>query len=290
MASQALTSIRQNLQSLGGTPAAQPGPNLAPSALATPGGQTEQLRRAAVASTGKAETGLAAPVQSELERTAVAAEAVKTQDAQAQATRTAEQVTRAATQLEKDTLDGLDQLTEQQASQVQQYRQKAVSILDSLNRNRQQLSFAKQKSAVEQAGFLSRLSNKKYVDELHTAGKRQRLDEMSNFKNAVLESTFKDMEDLMQSDLAFRRAMGADAREFAKYMATMDLDTALAVATGQLQSQASAGQYSGLSAAVGAGTRAYQQGAFSSTPAPQGEVTMQNSSFTETDLPSDVGE
>lgn len=255
MASPRLTSIRQNLQSLGGQPGSLPQPALAPTA--PPGGQTEVLRRAQQAATGKGETGLAAPVASELERTAVMAEQQKTQDAQQQALSTASQVKRAATQLEKDTLDGLDQLTEQQASQVQQYRQKALSILDNLGRNKQQLSFAKQKSAVEQAGFLTRLSNKKYVDELQMAGRRQRLDNAAAFKSAVLENTFKEQEDLLRSDLSFRRALGADQREFTKYIASMTLDTALALATGQLQTQSQAGMYSGLSTLASTATDAY---------------------------------
>jgi hypothetical protein len=284
MASPALQNIRSNLQSLS---APQPGQApLAPSALAAPGGQTEQLRRAAVAATGKADTAGDAPVQSELERTAVVAEEQRTQDAQAQAGRAAEQVSRAATQLEKDTMDNLDQLTEQQASQVQQYRQKATSILDSLNRNRSQLSFAKQKAATEQAGFLARLSSQRYVNELQMAGKRRRLDEANNFKNAAIESTFRDMEDLLQSDLQFRRALGADQRDFAKYMAGMDLDTALAVASGAAQSQATAAQFSGLSSVASAGSQAYAKGAFDSSPAPaQPAVT---GPYGETDLPSDV--
>jgi hypothetical protein len=285
MTSAALQSIRSNLQSLA-APGGQPGQApLAPSALATPGGQTEQLRQAAIASTGKADTTGDAPVQSELERTAVIAEEQRTQDAQAQAGRAAQQVTRAATQLEKDTQDNLDQLTEQQASQVQQYRQKAVSILDNLNRNRAQLSFAKQKGAAEQAGFLARLSSQKYVNDLQMAGKRRRLDEASNFKNAAIESTFKDMEDLLQGDLQFRRALGADQREFAKYMAGMDLDAALAVANGAIQSQSTAAQYSGLSSVASAGAQTYSSRAFSRSGSP---ATTPAAGPTETDLPSDV--
>lgn len=267
--STALQNIRKNLAGLASPVTAQP------AAQATPGGATEALRQQATAATGRADTGEGALVGSGLERAQVAQAAQTTQDARAQAGRATDRVQQAQTQLEKDTQAGLDELSEQQAGQVQQYRQKAIDILTGLQRGRDKLSFAKQKAAVEQAGFIARFTSKKYVDELQMAGKRKRLDNMRNFRSAALEMAFKDKEDLLMSDLSFRRALGADQREFTKYVAGMDLNSALALATGQLQSAASAAQWSAASGVASAGAKAYAGGAFSEAPAANEASTEQ---------------
>jgi hypothetical protein len=267
MASQALTQLRQNLRSLGqtpaqaaaaGTPLASQAVPLAPAGAAT-GGQTGALTRAAIAATGKdADTLGAAPAPAaDLETAATFAAQQETEAAQRAAGAAAGRVAQAESQLSKGLQAELDALSEQQLNQTHEYRKRASDIARNLSKGRDKMTFARQKLAAEQVGFLTRMTSKRYVDELQATGRRKRLDTAAGFKQAVLETTFADMEDLLKSDLQFRRAMGADDREFKKYMANMDLNTALSAAMGTLSTQASANMYTGLGGLASAGAQAY---------------------------------
>ena len=265
MASAALTRIKQNLQGLGQTPqqaaaagtplASQPIP-LAPAGAAT-GGQTGALTRAAVAATGREADTLAPAPAADLETAATHAAQQETEAAQRAAGAAAGRVQQAESQLTRGMQAELDALSEQQLNQTHEYRKRATDIARGLQQGRAKMSFAKQKLAAEQVGFLTRMSSKKYIDELQAAGRRKRLDSQAGFKNAVLETTFADQEDLLKSDLQFRRALGADDREFKKYLANMDLNMALNMAAGQVATQAAANQYTGLSGLASAGAQTY---------------------------------
>lgn len=129
-------------------------------------------------------------------------------------------------------------LSEQEANQVFDYRQKAQAILQRAAEGKDNLSLTKQKAAAEQSAFLMRQSTKSYIDELQLEGKKQRLDSAVGFKQAMIRTTFADLEDMLESDLSFKRALSASDRDFAAYMANIDLNTALSLASSQAQAQA----------------------------------------------------
>lgn len=304
MASPVLTRIKQNLQSLGQTPAqaaaagtplaSQPVPP-APAGAAT-GGQTGALTRAAVAATGR-EADVAAPAPAaDLETAATFAAQQDTEAAQRAAGAAAGRVVQAESALTRGMQAELDALSEQQLNQRHEYQKRATDIARGLQQGRAKMSFARQKLAAEQVGFLTRMTSKKYVDELQAAGKRKRIDTAAGFKNAVLETTFQDMEDLLKSDLQFRRALGADDREFKKYMANMDLNMALNMAAGQVATQAAANQYTGLSGLASAAAQTYAatgktSGIGSTTPSTQAAAGEQGSPFAFEETPEPgVGE
>jgi 2-hydroxychromene-2-carboxylate isomerase len=80
---------------------------------------------------------------------------------------------------------------------------------------------------MEQALFGMRLSNKKYIDQLEIEGRKRRLDNAVQFKEALTETLFKEELDLLKSDIAFKRKLAGDEREFAALLESIDLDTAL---------------------------------------------------------------
>ena len=148
-----------------------------------------------------------------------------------------------------------------------------MGILQNLTQQRGQLSLSREKSATEQAGFLIRQSSKSYIDTLQLEGRKSRLDTQMGFKNALIENTFKDEQDLLASNLTFRRALSADQRDFTKWISQMDLDTALQIASASAQASATAGKLSALSTVVSTGAKAYkayeeQKTADAAAPAP----------------------
>jgi hypothetical protein len=147
---------------------------------------------------------------------------------------------------------------------VQDYRSKALVILQNLTQQRGQISLSREKSAMEQAGFLLRQSSKTYIDTLQLAGRKARLDTQLGFKSAMIDNVFREERDLLAADISFRRALGADRREFANWVADMDLDTALRIASSQGEVAAEAGKLSALSTLGATGAKAYT--AYQATP------------------------
>lgn len=255
-------------------------------------GTTEMLRQQVRAGSGKASSDMGTgPARStETEAVTVAAGQAAAEQVRQQAGQAAAGVARAQTELELSTRRDMEGLSEQQANQVQDYRQKSLRILQTVNQGRDKLSVSKQKAAAEQAGFLMRQSSKAYVDQLQLEGKRNRLDSRAGFQSALMDTFFKDQEDLLRGDLSFRRALAGDAREFTKYLAGMDLDAALALATGELQTKSTAAMYSSVSAGVGAGASAYSKGLGQPKDvADPGQAPPAGESDLASDVPGDTG-
>jgi hypothetical protein len=196
----------------------------------------------------------------------------QTAQVQQQAGQAAQQLRQGQTELEKKTVADFANITEQQAGQVQDYRNKAMAVLQSLTRGRADMSLARQKSAAEQAGFLIRQSSKSYVDTLQMEGQKARLSSMSAFRNALIEQQFADQKDLLDSDLSFRKLMGAEQRDFNKEMANMDLSFAMNLMVKQSEAAITAGQLSAASSLASTGAKAYVDSNKSSTATGQGEI------------------
>ena len=218
-----------------------------------------QTRRAVAAGSGSAAAlqEASAPQQDEAQAALVGAQQQQTELVRQSAGEAVQALKQQKTELDLKTTREVQGLSEQQANQVQDYRNKAMGILQNLTQQRGQLSLSREKSATEQAGFLIRQSSKSYIDTLQLEGRKSRLDTQMGFKNALIENTFKDEQDLLASNLTFRRALSADQRDFTKWISQMDLDTALQIASASAQASATAGKLSALSTVVSTGARAY---------------------------------
>lgn len=137
----------------------------------------------------------------------------------------------------------LAQQARQQMGRLEQEHQQALGQLD-VNR---------QKSAVEQAGFLSRLSNDKYITALQSAAEKQRLTNGAAIKQKLMQDAFSDELSMMKDNTAFQRVLDSDQRTFEKHLAEMDINSALAILNANLSASSQAMMAQGFGNVVSAG-------------------------------------
>lgn len=246
-----LSTLRSNLQQ-----AARPGP-----LAAGPISNTADIGKAVtLATTGKDFSGApsSGPARSsQLEVKANIESANQTATLQAGALDASDRVGQMQSQLEKSNQQQLTQLNEQSLNQLSDYYQKADNIAQQLSHGNLKFELTKDKANVEQIGFLTRLGNKTYIDSLKNEGAKKRLDNKKNFESATIDTYFRDMEDLLSSDISFKSALKADNRTFQAKLGEMDIESALAIASSGLSAQAKADMYSSVSAGAAGGLKAY---------------------------------
>ena len=225
----------------------------AASALAGLGGTTQALRRVQQAATGRARA--AGPIQEDIVQEQVALQeaqqAQQVQQAQAEQAQAGLEEKQAAQ--EQQFRFSIEDMDEKQVNATQEMMNRSLSILQDFQQGTARLDVAKDKARMEQALFGMRLSNKQYVDRLQIEGKKRRLDNTVQFKEALTETLFKEELELLKSDISFKRALQADAREFEKLLATIDLDTALRLAAGEAEATQVAQIVSGAREAIKGG-------------------------------------
>lgn len=232
-----------------GTPAGQP------SALASLGGTTQALRRVQQAATGKARE--AGPIQEDIIPEQVALQEAEQMQRvqQVQAEQTAAGLAEKAAAQKQEFTFGLQDMDEKQVNASQELMNKSLSILQEFEQGKARIDVAKDKARMEQALFGLRLTNKKYIDKLEIEGRKRRLDNAVQFKEALAEALFKEELGLLKTDIAFKRALAADDRAFEKLLGSMDLDTALRLATQEAEAMQIAQIVSGAKDIVSGGLK-----------------------------------
>lgn len=201
-----------------------------PSALASLGGTTQALRGVQQAATGRARE--AGPVQEDIvqEQVALQEAQVGQQVMERQAKQMQTEAELAKAEQSQQFKFSLEEMDERQVNASQELMNRSLAILQDFEQGRAKLDLGKDKARMEQALFGMRLSNKKYTDRLEIEGRKRRLDNAVQFKEALTETLFKEELDLLKSDIGFKRKLAADEREFEKLLAGIDLDTALRLA------------------------------------------------------------
>ena len=202
-----------------------------PSALASLGGTTQALRNVQQAATGRARE--AGPIQEDIIQEQVALQ--EAEQGQQVLQEQARQI-QAGAQLQQAEQTqqlkfNLEEMDEKQVNASQELMNRSLLILQDFEQGRAKLDLGKDKAKMEQALFGMRLSNKKYTDQLEIQGRKRRLDNAVQFKEALTEALFRDERDLLQSDITFKRALAGEERDFDKLLANMDLETALRLAS-----------------------------------------------------------
>lgn len=238
------------------TPAPLGGPVGQPSALASLGGTTKALQRVQQAATGKART--AGPIEEDILPEQVALQEAEQMQRvqQAQEQQLAVGVEQKKTAQEQEMQFGLQDMDEKEVGARQDLLNKSMAILQDFQQGRAKLEVAKDRAKMEQALFGMRLANKKYTDQLEIEGKRRRLDNAIQFKEALTEALFKEELDMLKSDIEFKRKLAADEREFEKLLASMDLETALRLAAGETEALQVAQIVSGSKEVISGGLKA----------------------------------
>lgn len=207
---------------------------------------------------GKAVGGGTAPALSNLTEQMAASQAAQEADRLAQEAKIADvgmqqQLAQAKESEEAD----IAQLDESRMSQQDEYQNRLDGILNDFSQQGAKLDFNKNRAKLEQAGFLMRLSDDKYLTNLEIEGRKNRLESEAAFDEALARAAFADEFELMRDDLEFRAMIKADDRKFREELANMDINTALALASAANQQAAQTQMWSGLSTLAQAGAQAF---------------------------------
>ena len=172
----------------------------------------------------------------------------------AQATRAAEAgLTQQQEQMKQQGLQ-VQQMRQQTAQDItasmERYRNSSEAVLMDLTQNMDRLTQAEKHDKVEQAAAQFRLSNEKYRWQLEDTGRRMRLTDAAQFDIALQESIFDEEMDLLRSDLDFKRMLDADEAEFTKYLANIDINTAIALAKESSEAASTTSMIGGLGTAA----------------------------------------
>lgn len=200
-------------------------------ALANLGGTTQALRRVQQAATGRS-TQATGPIQED-----IIPEQVALQEAEQMQRVQAEQERQVATGLQQkeqaqqqEFKFGLQDMDERQTNATQEMLNRSALILQDFEQGRARLDSAKDKARMEQALVGMRLANKKYTDQLEMEGRKRRLDNAIQFKEALTETLFKSEMQLLRDNLNFKKKLSADEREFDKLVADINIDLAIQLA------------------------------------------------------------
>lgn len=203
--------------------------------VAPPAAQsTQQVQGLIQAKSGKAGAPTQGPATSNVAEQQATQTAQVQQGAQQQAAQAqgAQMANAAVTQGENEALAEA-KFSEEQEDVKSRLLQQTNSVLQEYEQGNRTLDFNRDKAKLEQVGFTLRLTNDKYLSNLQREGKKSRLDSDLGFKEELMRTIFADEEELIRDDLDFRALMRADDREFEKLMATMDINTALQIASAE---------------------------------------------------------
>ena len=228
-----------------------------PSALASLGGTTQALRNVQQAATGRARA--AGPIQEDIIQEQVALQEAEQgqQVMQEQARQMQAGAELAKAEQEQQFKFNLEEMDEKQVNASQELMNRSLAILQDFEQGRAKLDLGKDKARMEQALFGMRLSNKKYLDQLEIQGRKRRLDNAVQFKEALAETLFKEELDLLKSDIQFRRALAGDERAFEKLVSSINIDAALRMAMQEAEATNIAQIVSGAKQVVTGGIQAY---------------------------------
>ena len=166
----------------------------------------------------------------------------------------------------------VQEVTQQRVAAQQSFNDKTQDLLTQHQGQMSKLESQDMRSRTEQMGFMMRLSNDKYVTQLHDESTRSRLDEGTNFQEALTRTVFAQESDMFNSDLTFRNLMRADQRTFTQQMGDIDIDWALRFAQADNKAAATTMMWSGIGSLASAGAKAgYEVGRQPQEPDDEGE-------------------
>jgi len=153
-------------------------------------------------------------------------------------------------------------------SQVEEYRsafeRQSDNLLRDFERDSRQLEDTRTQSKTEQLGFLLRLQDKQYIDQLQMEGDKARLNSNIGFKEAAFRSQLEDNMTLFKNDQMFKKFVNASERDFREQLGKMDINFAMQVASNAQQAANQQSMFSGIGSLVSAGASIYDK---SGTPA-----------------------
>lgn len=118
-------------------------------------------------------------------------------------------------------------LSEKEIQVREQAYQRLGNLLDEMAKGKDKLELGKLKAQTEQAGFLYRLNSEKYVTKLQIEGRKARLDNELQFKEALTRAIFKEERTLLQENLEFQSLIAATGRDYKEKLEMMSVEQAM---------------------------------------------------------------
>jgi hypothetical protein len=137
--------------------------------------------------------------------------------------------------LEQKQKDQQEDITVEEQNARDAYLQRGEEIMQEWQNAGTQLDTQKNKAQLEQMGFVLRLGDETYTNNLKREGRRSRLDSKVKFDEALRRSIFDDENQLFDNDLAFKSSLNQSERDFKKQMAEEGLSYQQALAISQMK-------------------------------------------------------
>jgi len=178
-------------------------------------GSLEQLKELAVAKLGK--------VYGQQASTGTSAQAEKR--AQVLASANLDNVNKAVQNKQLDQQRKFDAAQQETRLAAKEMDQKQIQLYESVEQmkselytraaqNASKLSFREKESFQQQAIFMEKLTNKKYLMELNSVWTKQNLRDQQTFDMELQRAIFADEFELLEDDIEFRTLLNADERAF----------------------------------------------------------------------------
>jgi phage gp16-like protein len=121
------------------------------------------------------------------------------------------------------------------------------------------LDLSKKKAQLEQLGFIARLSDDTYLNNLKREGRKSRLSNKLKFQEELQKSIFDDERELFENDISFRQALKKDSSEFSEMLNQQGLDWKQALAVAEMKSKANEQIWTGAGQIAQTGYQGYSQ-------------------------------
>lgn len=154
----------------------------------------------------------------------------------------------------QETLEGLEK---ERILSKRDFDGRSKSLMDNLNRTMDRLSEADRIDKMETIGSSLRLADEKYLYDLEDTGRRERLDDAQGRDWALKKAVFDDQLDMLEENISFQQSLDMEEADFIKWLADLDIETALSVAESAARSSQETAMISGLGTATRAGMAAY---------------------------------
>lgn len=149
------------------------------------------------------------------------------------------------------------QLSEQRIGMQEQFNTQLKGIMQDYRNQLTGLNLSKDKARMEQVGFMLRLGNQQYIDQLEQEGRKSRLDNSVSFNEELQRSIFADELDLFSSSMEFRNYLFADARDSQRQLSEIDIDFAMQIAGAENRAASGQMMWSGIGTVAGKAAEYY---------------------------------
>lgn len=129
---------------------------------------------------------------------------------------------------------------------------------------------SEQGAKAEQLAFDARFADGKYIDDLKQAGDMARLEDAQAFRLAAAKDAFGQTEDLLNHAAGNQQALNMSANDYAKVLANVDINMAIALATANIKQDQLKGQYEGVGGMTSGAIKAYDT--YQQTPTKAGDT------------------